>query len=64
MEIHIIIFLCFASFIAGFIDAIAGGGGLIQTPIALILLPQQPIANLSGTLKVPGLTGTSIASIQ
>lgn len=64
METYIIIFLCIASFFAGFIDAIAGGGGLIQTPIALILLPNQPIANLTGSLKVPGITGTSIASIQ
>ena len=39
METYIIILLCIASFIAGFIDAIVGGGGLIQTPAALILLP-------------------------
>lgn len=64
MEIYIILYLCLASFFAGFIDAIAGGGGLIQTPIALILLPNYPIANLTGSLKVPGITGTSIASFQ
>lgn len=64
MEVEIIILLCLASFVAGLIDAIAGGGGLIQTPIALILLPLQPISNLTGSLKVPGMTGTSIASIQ
>lgn len=64
MEVEIIILLCLASFVAGLIDAIAGGGGLIQTPIALILLPSQPISNLTGSLKVPGMTGTSIASIQ
>jgi uncharacterized protein len=64
METYIIIFLCIASFFAGFIDAIAGGGGLIQTPVALILLPNYPIANLTGSLKVPGITGTTIASFQ
>lgn len=64
METYIIIFLCMASFLAGFIDAIAGGGGLIQTPVALILLPHQPVSNLMGTLKIPGFTGTSIASLQ
>lgn len=64
MEVEIIILLCLASFVGGLIDAIAGGGGLIQTPIALILLPLQPISNLTGSLKVPGMTGTSIASIQ
>ncbi|MFK7032254.1 sulfite exporter TauE/SafE family protein [Flavobacterium oreochromis] len=64
METYIIILLCFASFIAGLIDAIAGGGGLIQTPIALILLPNSPIANLIGSLKVPAITGTSIAAVH
>lgn len=64
METYILILLCIASFLAGLIDAIAGGGGLIQTPIALLLLPLQPIANLTGSLKIPGFTGTSIASIQ
>jgi uncharacterized membrane protein YfcA len=32
METYIIILLCAAAFAAGFIDAIVGGGGLIQTP--------------------------------
>src|SRR6218665_1918517 len=64
METYIIILLCIASFLAGFIDAVAGGGGLIQTPVALILLPFQPVSNLMGSLKIPGFTGTGIASIQ
>lgn len=64
METYILIFLCIASFLAGFIDAIAGGGGLIQTPVALILLPSFPVSSLMGSLKIPGFTGTSIASIQ
>lgn len=64
METYLIILLCIASFIAGLIDAIAGGGGLIQTPIAMLLLPLQPISNLTGSLKIPGFTGTSVASIQ
>lgn len=64
METYIIILLCIASFLAGFIDAVAGGGGLIQTPAALILLPNQPVSNLMGSLKIPGFTGTSVASVQ
>ena len=61
METYIIIFLCIASFIAGFIDAIVGGGGLIQTPAAFILMPAQNVATIIGTLKVPALSGTSVA---
>lgn len=64
METYIIIILCLASFVAGFIDAIVGGGGLIQTPVALILLPNVSIASIIGTLKIPGFSGTSIATIQ
>ena len=64
METYIIIFLCIASFIAGFVDAMVGGGGLIQTPAALILLPNQSVASIIGTLKIPGFTGTSIATYQ
>ena len=62
METYIIILLCIASFIAGFIDAIVGGGGLIQTPAALILLPNLPVASIIGTLKIPGFSGTSMAA--
>lgn len=61
MEIYL---LCLFAFLAGFIDAIAGGGGLIQTPAALVLLPQYPLATVLGTLKIPSFSGTSIATTQ
>ncbi|KIX22275.1 membrane protein [Flavobacterium sp. 316] len=64
MEFYVILLLCLASFIAGFIDAIVGGGGLIQTPAALILLPNISVAHVIGTLKVPAFSGTSIATYQ
>ncbi|MDI1256667.1 MAG: TSUP family transporter [Flavobacterium sp.] len=56
--------LCLAAFAAGFIDAVVGGGGLIQTPMGLILLPNLPIANISATLKIPSFTGTFFAAVQ
>lgn len=59
-----IIILCVAAFAAGFIDAIVGGGGLIQTPAILITLPQYPVATLLGTTKIPSFLGTSMAAIQ
>jgi len=64
LENYIIITLCIASFVAGFVDAIVGGGGLIQTPVALITLPNISVASIIGTLKIPGFSGTSIATIQ
>ena len=64
MENYIIVLLCIASFFAGFVDAIVGGGGLIQTPISLLLLPKIPVANIIGSLKIPGISGTSFAAFQ
>ena len=52
------IFLSIFAFIAGFIDAIVGGGGLIQLPSLLIQFPQTPIATLFGTNKIAAFSGT------
>lgn len=62
METYVIVFLCLAAFLAGFVDAIVGGGGLIQTPIAMILLPNLSVANIIGSLKIPAFSGTSFAA--
>ncbi len=59
-----IILLCIAAFSAGLVDAIVGGGGLIQTPVGLILLPNLPIATVIGSLKIPAFSGTFFAAIQ
>ncbi len=59
-----IIILCAGAFAAGFIDSIIGGGGLIQTPVTLVTLPQYPLASLLGTTKIPSIFGTSIAALQ
>jgi uncharacterized protein len=57
-----LILLCVVSFGAGFIDSIVGGGGLLQTPAMLIILPQYPVATVLGTSKIPSLSGTSFAA--
>ncbi len=56
--------LCFFAALAGFIDSIAGGGGLIQLPALFIVLPHLPIATLLGTNKLAAISGTSVATIQ
>ena len=48
-----LILLCVIAFIAGFVDAIVGGDGLLQTPAGLVLLPQYPVSMVIGTLKIP-----------
>jgi hypothetical protein len=59
-----LILLCLVSFAAGFIDSIVGGGGLLQTPAMLIILPQYPIATVFGTTKIPSIMGTALAAHQ
>ena len=56
--------LCAFAFLAGFIDSVAGGGGLIQLPALLIFLPQAPVAHLLGTNKLASIAGTSFAVVQ
>lgn len=62
--LHEILLLCLVSFFAGFIDAIVGGGGLLQTPAMLIILPQYPVATIFGTTKIPSITGTAFAAYK
>lgn len=59
-----LILLCLAAFAAGFIDAIVGGGGLLQTPATLLILPHYPVATIFGTVKIPSLAGTSVAAFK
>ncbi|MEI8135313.1 MAG: TSUP family transporter [bacterium] len=59
-----IIILSIAAFFAGFVDAIVGGGGLIQIPLGLVLLPHIPVATVIGTTKIPSFCGTSMAAYQ
>lgn len=64
LEFELILILCSVASCAGFLDSIVGGGGLIQTPLSLALLPNYPVATIIGTLKVPAFTGTALATSQ
>lgn len=64
VEWYDLLLLCIAAFCAGFVDAIVGGGGLIQLPAALVILPYLPVASVIGTLKIPAFSGTFIAAWQ
>jgi uncharacterized membrane protein YfcA len=55
------IFLFAIAFLAGFIDAVVGGGGLIQLPAMMIALPHLPLQLILGTNKVAAVCGTLCA---
>jgi uncharacterized protein len=57
-----IIFLCISAFVAGFIDSIAGGGGLISLPALLAAGIPSHIA--LGTNKLQSMCGTSFSVIN
>jgi uncharacterized membrane protein YfcA len=48
---------------AGWVDAVVGGGGLIQLPALLLLNPGQPVAASLATNKLASVAGTSSAAV-
>ena len=52
--------VCPLVFLAGFVDAVAGGGGLISLPAYLI--SGLPVHNAIGTNKLSSFMGTSLAT--
>ncbi len=56
--------LTLAAFLAGLVDAVVGGGGLIQVPVLFSALPRELPATLLGTSKLAGVFGTSAAAVN
>jgi uncharacterized protein len=59
-----VVALCAFAFLAGLVDAVAGGGGLIQVPALFAVFPSLPPAILLGTNKFSAITGTTIATLR
>ena len=59
-----VIVLCAFAFLAGLVDAVAGGGGLIQVPALFAVFPSLPPSILLGTNKFSAITGTTIATLR
>lgn len=57
-----ILIVCPLLFLAGFLDAIGGGGGLISLPA--YLLAGLPVHSAIATNKLSGSCGTALATIQ
>ena len=53
-----------ASLLAGFVDAIVGGGGLILVPALFTVFPTTPPATLFGINKGASVWGTAVATSQ
>ncbi len=64
IELWVLLALCVAAFGAGLIDAMVGGGGLIQIPALFGLMPSQGHATLLGTNKISSVVGTTFAAYK
>lgn len=62
-ELDLVLLLTAALF-AGFIDAVAGGGGLVQVPSLLMALPAESPATVFGTNKIASVFGTGNAALR
>lgn len=54
--------LALAGLAAGFVDAVVGGGGLVQLPALLIGLPHAAPVQILGTNKLSSICGTTVSS--
>lgn len=62
LSLDLVLLLIAAGFAAGFIDAIAGGGGLITVPA--LMLAGLPPAQALATNKVQGVFGAATAAVS
>lgn len=59
-----LLFVSLASLLAGLVDSIVGGGGLILLPALFATFPQAAPATLFGTNKSASIWGTAFATVQ
>ncbi len=62
LDASLIPLLVAAALFAGWIDAVVGGGGLVQLPALMVAFPHAPAAVLLGTNKLASICGTSISA--
>ncbi len=57
-----LLLLCFFAFLAGFIDSIVGGGGLVQVPAFFVLYPHLSVPTIISSNRMASVAGTSVAA--
>ena len=63
VEPGVLLALTAAALLAGLVDAVVGGGGLIQLPALLLLLPGAAPAQLLATNKLASVCGTTTSAV-
>jgi len=61
-DTNVVVLLALAGLGAGFVDAVVGGGGLIQLPALLLGLPGATPVQVLATNKLSSICGTTVSS--
>ena len=64
IALWVVILTCFGIFLASFMDAIAGGGGIISVPTYLLALHGMPTYYALGTNKLSSGMGTVFSTAR
>jgi uncharacterized membrane protein YfcA len=59
----VLVLLALAGLLAGFVDAVVGGGGLVQLPALVLGLPGASPVQVLATNKLASVCGTTISSV-
>ena len=62
--IWVVLLVCVGVFLASFMDAIAGGGGIISVPVYLMALGNVPTYYILGTNKISAGIGTFFSTAR
>jgi hypothetical protein len=63
LAVSTVLLMSLAAFGAGWIDAVVGGGGLVQLPALLLAFPGASPAQLLGTNKLSSIFGTTTSAV-
>ncbi|GAA4070623.1 sulfite exporter TauE/SafE family protein [Nonomuraea soli] len=63
MQPELVLLLLAVALAAGWVDAVVGGGGLVQLPALLLAFPVAPPATLLATDKLSSISGTTASAI-
>ncbi|MCF8530012.1 MAG: TSUP family transporter [Candidatus Nanopelagicales bacterium] len=62
LSVWTVVLLCVAAAAAGWVDAVSGGGGMVQLPALFIALPAGAEVNALATNKLSSIFGTATAA--
>ena len=62
-SLQVVLLLALAALAAGYVNAVVGGGGLIQLPALLLGLPGATPVQILATNKLASVCGTTVSSV-